>query len=355
MPPERTELVVVGAGLLGLATARALHNRGRDVVVLEQATVGHDRGGSKGATRIFRYGYTDPLYVRMAMAARPLWAELEADASRRLLTPTPQLTFGAGLDQLARAMSEAGAPARPMPAREVHEVYPDLHVDGDAILEPDSAVIDASRTLDALRDAVAENLREQTRVLTIDDDGRRVRVETTSGDVEAGRAIVCPGPWSAELLPLSTFATLEHVAYFAHRSGAPPPMPIFIEHGQPAAYGLPTPTTHAYKLGFHHAGLRVDPDTDDVACRPERVAELSDAARRWLPAFDPQPMHVETCLYDNTPNDDFVLDRTGNVVVGAGTSGHGFKFGPLLGELLADLATNQTPSLDLGRFARRPG
>ena len=72
---------------------------------------------------------------------------------------------------------------------------------------------------------------------------------------------------------------------------------------------------------------------------------------RLLPSLDPQPVATERCVYDNSADSDFVLDRVGRIVVGCGTSGHGFKFGPLLGELMADLAEGQDPPVDLGRFS----
>ncbi|HUB37574.1 MAG TPA: FAD-dependent oxidoreductase, partial [Streptosporangiaceae bacterium] len=90
------DVAIVGAGLLGLATGRALAARGRDVVVLEQAEVGHAGSGSKGSTRIFRMGYPDPDYVGAARQARDRWHELEAESGRHILRPVPQLTFGAG-------------------------------------------------------------------------------------------------------------------------------------------------------------------------------------------------------------------------------------------------------------------
>jgi len=88
-----------------------------------------------------------------------------------------------------------------------------------------------------------------------------------------------------------------------------------------------------------------------VAERWPALSVLSDAARRILPGHDPRPVAIDRCLYDNSPHTDFVLDRIGRVVVGAGTLGHGFKFGPVLGELLADLATGADPSFDLGPFS----
>ena len=330
---------MIGGGLLGLSAARALRARGRDVLVLERETIGHARGGSKGASRIFRLGYVDPRYVLMAMNARPLWRELEAETGCHLLEPTGQLTFGAGMDALRRAMTDAGAPVRAMVAAEVHERFPDLAVPGDALFEPESAVIDAAATLAVLRRAVDDVIREHMPVTDIVDDGRRVRVTTEGGDVEADVAVVCPGPWSGKVLTLETFATLEHVAYFRHRESERPPLPIFIEFADPAVYGLPAPAMGAFKLALHHAGSVVDPDRTSLDPQAEHVAAIVRAAARLLPTFDATPVYVETCMYDNTASEEFVLECRGRVVIGAGTSGHGFKFGPLLGERLADLAT----------------
>jgi glycine/D-amino acid oxidase-like deaminating enzyme len=106
---ERREFVVVGAGLVGLSVARELQRRGRSVVCLEQYAVGHEKAGSKGNARIFRFGYTDPLYVAMAMRALAGWEELSEEAGARLLEPTGLLSFGEQVDEVAAAMSTAGA------------------------------------------------------------------------------------------------------------------------------------------------------------------------------------------------------------------------------------------------------
>jgi sarcosine oxidase len=117
--------------------------------------------------------------------------------------------------------------------------------------------------------------------------------------------------------------------------------PIFIAFDEPAVYGLPAPHERTYKVARHHAGATVDPETTDMAVDACEVDVLRAAARRWLPHFDDRPVAVDTCLYDNTANEDFVLERHGNVVVGAGTTGHGFKFGPVFGESLAALVLEQ--------------
>ena len=104
--------------------------------------------------------------------------------------------------------------------------------------------------------------------------------------------------------------------------------------------------------GYDPAALAPGGEPDD----PALLAVLTDAVRRFLPGLDPVPVATERCVYDNSVDADFVLDRVGNVVVGCGTSGHGFKFGPLFGDLLADLAEGATPPIDLRpfRFDRKP-
>jgi sarcosine oxidase len=140
-----------------------------------------------------------------------------------------------------------------------------------------------------------------------------------------------------------TTATLEQVGYL--RPIATPPgsgpasPPIFICHDDRSPYGLPVPGSPLYKIGMHTSGPRTDPDAQDHSPDPQLISRLAGIAARLLPGYDPEPAATERCVYDNTPDENFIVDRIGNVVIGCGTSGHGFKFGPLFGEWLADLAT----------------
>ena len=191
-------------------------------------------------------------------------------------------------------------------------------------------------------------------------------------------AIDCAGPATLALLGASAGErarrvtappSLPQVAYFrpasaAGTAGTLPP--VFIEWGDDMLYGLPVPAGGAlatYKVSHHTPGRPVletdDPtgalpaETEDGSFDddPALLAMLSGAVRRLLPSLDPTPVATERCVYDNSADTDFILDRVGHVVVGCGTSGHGFKFGPLLGVLLADLAEGVAPEIDLRRFA----
>ena len=340
MTPVR-DVAIVGAGLLGLAAGRALAARGRHVVVLEQAGIGHPGSGSKGGARIFRLGYPDPHYVAAARRARDRWHELEAESGRQILRPVEHLTFGTGLRGVQDAMIAAGAPSQLLEKADVAERFPAVRVDGPALLEPDSAVIAADEALAALAAGVPE-IRPGVRVIRLADDGRQVTLQTTAGAVTARAAIITAGPWSGGLLasvsvPVPGRPTLEQVAYLG--PAGQDDAPIFICHGEQMPYGLPVPGSRLYKIGIHPSGPATDPDAQSPAPDPRLLDRLAELARTYLPGYHPEPVTTERCIYDNSPDEDFIIDRVGNIVVGCGTSGHGFKFGPLVGDWLADLVT----------------
>jgi sarcosine oxidase len=335
-PPERADVVIVGAGLLGLSTAYALRGR-RDVVVLEREAVGHARAGSHGPSRVFRFGYPDRRYVEMAISALPRWRALEAETGTALLDITGQLSFGPGSHDVFEALRSAGCQVERLDSATVAQRFPTFAGHGGAVFEPDSGVLAARAVLTALRHGARCDVREHTPVLSINDREHGVRVECDGKVVDAKVAVVTAGPWTSGLVHATpaTVATIEHAAYVRpHSSDAGRP-PVFIDHGRTIIYGLPTPGSDLYKVALHHAGAVVDPDTADWAPDKRAVETLEAATLDWLPNFDPVAEYVDTCIYDNTPDEHFIIERSGNVVVGYGTSGHGFKFGVLLGEMLA--------------------
>ena len=263
----------------------------------------------------------------MAQRAAELWRALEVDAAAQLLHPTPQLTFGPGADAVFAALVAAGAPATRISADAIAEEFPVFAGRGPAVLETASAVIAADRTLAALRASAGAEVREHAPVVAVDAHG----VETANEVIEAQAVVVCAGPWSRSLLGgIPTTTTLEHVGYV--RAGAG--LPIFVDFTEPAVYGLPTPGSDLYKIAVHHGGPPIDPDRAFVA-DPAAVDALQRAIAHWLPGAE--LVEVDVCPYDNTVDEDFIVERVDGIVVGAGTSGHGFKFGPLLGEQLAQL------------------
>jgi sarcosine oxidase len=369
---ERRRCAVIGAGILGLAAAWAMAGRGWDTVVFELAHApGHDRSGSKGAARIFRLGYPEPLYVDMALRAREGWRALEAATDTRLLHVTGQVTFGSELKAVARALRRSGVPTETLSAMEAARRFPAVRSDGPVLYEPDSGVLAADRCLDALCAVGAFRLYTGAGVAALEDepDADDVTVKLDIGDTHRADVVVaCAGHRTLGLLDTGRaegagrFAvgagpSLPQVAYFAPRDAGTALPPVFIEWGKDIMYGLPVPAAggpHAgtYKVSHHTPGPQFDPaDPSAFVDDPLLLARLTAAAERLLPTLDPAPVATERCVYDNSADTDFVLDRVGRVVVGCGTSGHAFKFGPFLGELLADLAEERKPSIDLSRFS----
>jgi sarcosine oxidase len=263
----------------------------------------------------------------MAQRAAERRRALEAEAGVRLLHSTPQLTFGLGADAVFSALEAAGAPAERISAGAIEQRFPAFAGKGDAVLEPASAVIAADRTLETLRALADAEVREHVRVNRVDP----THVETENEIIEANAVVVCAGPWTRALVPgLATNATLEHAGYV--RAGAG--LPIFIDYTEPAVYGLPTPGSDLYKIAVHHGGSAIDPD-EEFKPDERAVAALQRAIAEWLPGAE--LVEVDVCPYDNTADENFVVERIEGIVVGAGTSGHAFKFGPLLGDRIAQL------------------
>jgi sarcosine oxidase len=358
---ERWDAIVVGGGAMGTATARSLAARGRRTVLLERFRVGHSNGSSHGPNRIFRLAYHHPDYVRMARLALEEWRGLEDEAGEPLLDTTGGLDCGPGAAIAAEALAFAGERSEWLEPGEVAERWPALRPPEGAplLFQAEAGVCRADRTVAAqarLARAAGATVLEDTAVGRLDQAAGRV--EATTGAGERHRApvvVVTAGAWTAPLLGPAGIAlplrvTRERVAYAALPT--PGPLPTWIEWTAPARYALPVPgRADLVKVGEHRAGTAVDPD--DPHEPPAADPGLSALASERFPGSEITAL--ETCLYTNTPDEDFVIGREGAVVVGSPCSGHGFKFAPLIGRILADLATGETPPVDLARFAlRRP-
>jgi sarcosine oxidase len=355
---ERVDAVVVGGGVMGSASAWALARRGRDVVVLEQFGPGHTRGSSHGASRIFRLAYPDPFWVRLARHAEAEWRRLEADSAVTLLTRTGSVDHGdpGGTGAIAAALTAAGEAVERLDPAAAAERWPGLHFDGPVVHQPDGGRIDSARTWAALVDQVRRRggrVRWQTPVRSVEAVGDRVHVVTDDETYDAAVAVISTGGWltpdgvpGVALPPL--VVTQESAFHFAPRD-LDLTWPSFIHHGSTFVYGLETPG-EGVKVAEHHTGPVVTADARDGVVDPASRRRVSDFVGRWLPGLDPVPLSGVTCLYTSTPDEVFVVVRAGPVIVASPCSGHGFKFAPLIGRLVADLADGARPS---ARFAFR--
>lgn len=354
-----TSAIVIGAGVVGAATAWSLAKEGASVLLLEAFERGHDRGSSHGATRIFRHGYDQADYVELSVRARDGWRRLEHESGRRLFDATGAVDHGdhAVLTAIARAQDAAGLPYEWLTSAEAEARWPGLRFEQHVLFSPGGGRLHSAAALDALLDAAAAagvELRFGVRVSGLAAAGDGVTVTASDGDHTADRVVVAAGSWTSTLagpwlaahglaFPTVT-VTEEQPAHFPVLAGPAEnerAWPSFVHHptddALPSAYGLLTPGD-GVKVGFHGAGPVVDPDDRDRTIDPERLRRLQEYVARWVPGVDATRPEGISCLYDSTEDEDFVLDRVGAVVVATGFSGHGFKFGPALGDVLARLA-----------------
>jgi glycine/D-amino acid oxidase-like deaminating enzyme len=315
-------VAVVGAGVMGCATAWALRERGVDVTVHEQFALDHDRGSSHGRTRIFRIAYPDPYWIRFAQEAYAGWRELDPDLLGLYglveLAPDPALIS-------ARALHESGVSYRLLEKDEVRALGANLPDGWTALHIADAGVVFSDRARHAFLEAARVEVETNRRIESTD-------------ELDADVVVVTAGSWVRELVPdLPVTVTRETLAYFAWEG---PPRPCIVdlsaETRTHAMYSLHDPV-HGLKAGAHHAGTEADPESEGKP-DPAIVERIAAWVRERLPDVDPSPVDAQTCLYTTTADQNFVLERRGRVVVGSACSGHGFKFAPAIGRRLAELA-----------------
>lgn len=353
---ERVDVVVVGGGVMGSAAAWALAQCGRGVVLLEQFGAGHVKGASHGASRIYRTAYAEPEYLDLAQEALGLWREVERESGSDVLTITGGVSHGGRRrDDIAAAFDARGVPHAWLSPDEAAERWPGLRFEGAVLHEPSTAGrLHADRAVAAFQQVARSRgavVRHETPVRAITPVAGGVRVSTDGGELLADRVVLAAGAWVNRFLArsLPVVVTQEQPAHFQLRADAPAEVdwPTFthaptdggIGPRRPAdAYGMATPG-EGIKVGFHGIGVVTDPDRRTFQAEPGRLAALQEYVATWVPGVDPDDLVPISCTYTTTPDEDFVLDRTGRVVVAAGFSGHGFKFAPAIGRVLADLAT----------------
>ncbi|MGH2740659.1 MAG: N-methyl-L-tryptophan oxidase [Actinomycetota bacterium] len=339
------DVAVLGVGVMGAAVARALARAGRDVLMLEQFEVGHTRGSSHGRSRVFRFSYDDPIYVRMAREALPLWRELEDEAGDSLLSVTGGLDHGPMVDTIVEALRADAVDFEIIDGAEAMRRYPVVSLPRDerVVFQKDAGFLAADEAWKALAESAVRHgadLREAVMVEAVRPSGERVEIATSSGTHLARIAVVTAGGWARSLLAgagieLPVTPTRETVAYCQIEEGVE--VPIVLDWRDPVAYALPSPG-QGIKTAEHHAGPPTDPENEGTPSE-ESLARLKSWVAERFPSAAPTPHHVETCIYTNTTDDSFVLERHGPIVVGSPCSGHGFKFAPLIGERLAALVS----------------
>ncbi|HXH32997.1 MAG TPA: N-methyl-L-tryptophan oxidase [Plantibacter sp.] len=367
---ESFEVAVVGMGALGSAAAYHLARRGAKVVAFEQFELGHVRGASHDTSRIVRTSYGAPQYVRLAQSAYRDWADLEEESGERLLTITGGVIFiptdgPYSASDFTAALDECDAPFELLSPDEVHERWPQFTIpeNVETVYTADTGIAHAARTVATLQlraRALGADIRDRTHVEALTPDGSGLVVQTSNGPVRADKVILATDAWANELLePLGAAIPLdvmqEQVTYF--RPAEPEQLgresfPVWIWQDEECYYGFPTFGEPTVKAARDVSDNRMTPDERSFIPSAELTAQLASFVGGLIPAAGPV-LRTVTCQYALTPDRNFVLgplEEHPDVIV-ALAAGHGFKFTPAFGRILAELVLDGETTDDISGFA----
>lgn len=368
------DVIVVGLGVMGSAIACETARRGLRVLGLDRYAPPHALGSSHGESRIIREAYFEhPAYVPMVRRAYELWRDLEAATGTDLLTQTGGLMIGELDGDLVagarRSAEQHGLRYAMLSAAEVADRFPALRPERDmvAVWEPRAGVLRPEACVAAMLERGRHHgadLRFDTTAETWRPDGSGVRVQTKHGEYRTRQLVVAAGAWAGSLLPdlqsrlrverqvLYWFDCVRNEGAFA---AARCPIHLWQYDGRRFFYGFPN-LGDGLKVAFHHDGVTTTAQAVERDVAPAEVEAVRSAVRRFLPDADGPLRRAVVCVYTNTPDEHFLVDRHpvhSQVLVASPCSGHGFKFGPVIGEIAADLIEERPPRFDVGLFRWR--
>lgn len=371
MNPHIFDAIVIGVGGMGSAAACELARRGRRVLALEQFALGHDRGSSHGHTRIIRKAYYEhPDYVPLVCRAFERWYDLEQRQGIHLLTECPCLSIGRADSPMiagVRASAEQHhLPVESLSAAELRRRFPPFRFGDDSV-----GVLERSAGFLYVEDCVQAHACEAVRLgATVQDNEpvvswqaneREVTVQTTADRYTAARLLLTAGPWAGQLLArrgACLRVMRQVVQWFGTRDDRQfrrDLFPLYIaDTPQGHFYGFPVLNANGAKVAQHYGAPEwTHPSEIEREVKPEDEATTRAFLREYLPALDGPCRRASVCIYTLTPDRHFLIDLHpdhANVALAAGFSGHGFKFAPVVGEILADLAEKGRTDLPIGMF-----
>ena len=373
---RQQRIVIVGAGIVGLATAYALLMQGiKHVSVVEQEMVDHRRASSHGVSRLLRFEYgSDQQYSEMVHLSLSRWQHLERFTGRTLYTPTGLLVLGTERDNFTQpsyqVMQKLCLPVERLSRQHCQRRFPQFAIQHNDIItyNAEAGILHASTCLQALRESIlglGGAIYESCRVtgLLHENMARPIHIQTSTGDtLTADKVVVATGAWVHRLLSdvqLPVRLTRQYLLYFAglpYSSFGVNAFPAFMTND---LYGFPMHRIagdagfQLFKAASHSFGSPIDPD--DIMPLEERVlARITNSLEAMLPVLRlARRVRVDSCMYDVTPDENFILDQLPydpRITFATGLSGHGFKFGLLLGEILSSMVCDTSPPVPLERF-----
>ncbi|MEP7066842.1 MAG: N-methyl-L-tryptophan oxidase [Gemmatimonadota bacterium] len=365
------DVVIVGIGAMGSAALYHLAARGVKVCGVDRYTTPHIHGSTHGRTRIIREAYYEhPCYVPIVQRAYELWASLEKEIGHQLFVRTGGLMIGPPAGELfagaLRSATEHGLAYTVLDPADVQARYPGFRVPSGskALLEPRAGLLFPEKCVEAhlaLALRAGATIRNGVTVTGWDANGD-VRIETDAGELRARTLIIAAGPWLPALVPelelpieieRQLFHWFEPSSHKEWYDAAHSPITL-IEYADDRFFATFPDVGDGVKAGVHHEGAMIDVDAPRAPASDAEGVEMQALLARYLPEAAGRILDRATCVYTNTPDHDFLLDRHPahpNVIVASPCSGHGFKFSSAIGEILADMVMKGGTGFDLSPFA----
>jgi len=365
------DVIVIGAGAMGAACAWQLARKGASVALFEQFELNHKHGSSHGRSRIFRLAYDDKNYIPLAEAALLLWQELESISQTKLLTTTGGLDIGHKNNKVLKLLADnltiCGTAHERWTAAEIMERFPQFQLSENmaGIFQADAGVIDAElsvATMVKLAEAGGALFFEKTKVESVKSSSGFVEVVAKQRSYRCRRLIIAAGAYVQDLLRglgQKQFSwRVSEEQYIFLRSLVPhlfqaSNFPVWIDYDgmigsrlDLSMYGFPcmpepAASANCVKVACHMSGATVTTENRTYELNPAVAERSLNYVRERLPQAFGEIADFSTCLYTNTIDGRFIIDfvdQEKNIVLASPCSGHGFKFSPLIGDLVSDLA-----------------
>jgi sarcosine oxidase len=365
------DVVILGVGGMGSAAAYHLAKRGLSVVAIEQFQPGHDRGSSHGLSRIIRLAYFEhPSYVPLLRRAFKLWRELEEESRERLLHVTGAIDAGPPGSRVVEGSLEScrvhDLPHELLTGRELHQRFPGYSLPDAyrAVFQPDGGFLEPELCIQAHVRLAARHgatMRYGARVQDWKQDRDGVVVMLDHAEIRAKQLVLSAGAWTPKVVP-SLAPLLQPERQVVGWFGVNEPtafalgsFPVFVMTTPDGHfYGFPEHGVPGFKIGkYHHRAEAIDPDAMRRSPDPTDEAVLRDCVSTCFPGADGPLLRASTCIFTNTPDEHFIIDRlpgTPQALVVSACSGHGFKFCSVVGEIVADLVADGSTKHDLSLF-----
>jgi sarcosine oxidase len=361
------DFIVTGIGSMGSATCYFLAKQGYKVLGLEQFDIVHESGSHTGQSRIIRKAYFEhPDYVPLLERAYKNWKDLEKETSSQLYYPTGLVYFGRSDSSIIKGVKKSASlfniPVEKVDRATVAKRLPQFAIpeDFETLFEPDAGFVTPEKTIKLyVEQAILKGAEVHTRekVIQWTKEGSSISVITDKNSYRCRKLIITAGAWSGQLLPLFSNklkVTRQLLAWIKPKQPEnflPDKFPCWMiadDEKKGVYYGFPFLSAKEFgepaglKLAHHYPALITDPDNVDRRVTAEEMSSLNYLLDKYLPGVDGTRVAEKTCLYANSPDGDFIIDKLPgyeeNVIIACGFSGHGFKFVPVVGEILAELA-----------------